>query len=121
MACYTANMINTARGNKFIPKIAEYTFLKKAIKLPKNTFLKDNKNDKDLKIIETVISNYYSIGMVTARDYMKILGGDKIIEIIEKYLRVNTKADKIGGVKINDMRTALAKKKAELLKMKGTE
>jgi hypothetical protein len=55
MACYTVNLLNASRGNKFIPKIAEYKFMYNAIKLPKNTYLPFDKNDKEMKTIIEVI------------------------------------------------------------------
>ena len=117
MACYASNQLNSCRGNKFIPKKADYLFLKGSIQLPKNTRLAFDKNDKEMKIIETAIKNYYKTGKSTAREYMKMMGGVRIITLLEKLAQLNNTFTR--DKDILDLRNALLKKRNELLKIKG--
>jgi hypothetical protein len=117
MACYTVNHLNSARGNKFIPKIAEYKFLKETIKLPKNTFLQFDKNDKDMQIILDVLVTEFRVGIENVQDYMKILGGERILKILNKHAQLlNTQTT---DPKIIELRKAIKKKEKDLLKIKG--
>jgi len=117
MACYAANQLNSCRGNKYIPKDVDYKFLKESIKLPKNSRLEFDKNDKEMKIIENAIRTYFKTGKSTAREYMAILGGKRIVEILEKMAQLNNTYTR--DKDIIDIRNALVKKKKELLKIKG--
>ncbi|MHB8097965.1 MAG: hypothetical protein ACYDD5_00035 [Sulfuricurvum sp.] len=117
MACYVSNQLNSARGNKYIPKEAEYRFLKESIKLPKNTKLSFDKNDKDTKVIIDNLMSIYKTGRNTILEYMDILGGEKIISLLEKNAQLNNKYTT--DPKIIELRSALVKKKNDLLNIKG--
>jgi len=119
MACYAANQINSCRGNKYIPNSAEYRFLKQVIKLPKNTRLSFDKNDKEMKIIIDNLKVYFKAGVTTTIEYMNLLGGERLIPILEKIAQINNTytTDK----NILDLRMALAKKNKDLLKIKGKQ
>ena len=117
MACYAANQLNSARGNKYIPKEAEYKFLKQSVKLPTNTKLSFDKNDKEMKVIIDALKVYFKTGNTTAEEYLNLLGGEKVIVILEKIAQLNNTYTT--EKKIIELRMALAKKKNELLKIKG--
>ena len=117
MACYTVNLLNSTRGNCNIPKMAEYKFLLNSIKLPKNTYLPFDKNDKDMKTIIDVISREFSIGENSIKDYINILGGARILKILEKHAQMTN--NHTTDPRILEIRKALKNKKKELLKMKG--
>ena len=88
---HEANTINSCRGNKYISKIAEYRALKAIVKIPRNTYLKSDTVDKAKKIILDVLCDHFKIGTSTAKEYFKILGKEKVYDIMEKYARVNEK------------------------------
>lgn len=117
MACYAANTLNSARGNKFIPKIAEYKFLKNVVKLPTNTRLPFDKNDKELKLIMEILTREFKVGPENVQDYMKILGGEKILKILNKYAQWQNNQTTDPG--IIELRKAIKKKEKDLLQMKG--
>ena len=117
MACYAANSLNSARGNKHIPKSAEYKFLKNVIKLPKNTYLKFDKNDKEMQIIMTTLTKEFSVGPDNVEDYMQILGGERILKILNKHAQLLNKTTT--DPQIIELRKAIKKKEKDLLKMKG--
>jgi len=117
MACYTANKINSVRGVRFIPSIAEYKFLKESIKLPKNTKLSFDKKDKDMDIITKNLMIYFKTNSRTVDEYKQILGGNRILKILEKISQPTnfhtTNKD------IIELRIAIEKKRKELLNIKG--
>jgi len=115
--CYTINQLNSAQGLNHIPKMDEYLFLKRVVNLPKNKYIAFDKNDKEMDIIIHNIAMYYRCGKETAKEYMKILGSDRIIELLEKIAQVNNKftTDK----NILDLRNAINKKRKEIQKYKG--
>ena len=118
-ANYQANFLNTARGLKYISKhkTAEYKALRSLITLPKNTRLQGDKVDKHQEIILGVISKHYKVGTLTAKDYFKILGGRRIIALMELYARKGeTKLSATDKAAVMKIRTALTAKKRDLLK-----
>lgn len=115
--CYTINTLNTTRGLQFIPKKDEYIFLKKAVSLPKNKYIAFDKNDKEYDIILLAVASHFKCGKQTAKEYMKILGGERIIKILEKIAQINNTYTK--DPKVLELRSALLKKKKEILKIKG--
>ena len=119
LACHTANVISSARGNKYIPKEAEYRFLKNTIKLPKNTYLKDNKTQKEYNIVMKALQGYYSVGRNTMNDYLSILGGEKIMETLDKLCINSNKMTK--DASIIELRKAVAKVSTEFKKIKGVK
>ena len=115
--CHTINVLNSTRGLRFIPKKDEYIYLKKVVNLPKNKYIEFDKNDKEYDIILLTIAIHFKCGKQTAKEYMKILGGEKIIALLEKLAQINNKYT--SDAKILELRNALQKKKKELLKIKG--
>lgn len=115
--CHSINTLNSTRGLQFIPKKDEYIFLKKVVKLPKNKYIEFDKNDKEYDIILLAIAVHFKCGKQTAKEYMKILGGEKIITLLEKLAQINNKYT--SDAKILELRNALVKKKKEILKIKG--
>jgi len=115
--CYETNELNTARGLNYIPKLDEYKFLRSKVKLPRGKFIPFDKNDKHMNIIILAIADYYRVGKVTAQEYIKMMGGDRIIELLERIGQIHNTytTDKY----ILSVRDALAKKKKDLKKMKG--
>jgi len=115
--CYETNELNTAKGLGYIPKTAEYRFLRNKVKIPKNKFIPFDKNDKYANTIISALANYYRVGKVTAQEYMKMMGGNRVIKLLEKIGQINNTytTDKY----ILSVREALAKKKADLKKIKG--
>ena len=116
MACYVANTISSTRGNKYIPKEAEYRFLKNSIKLPKTTYLKDNKSVKDYNHVLGALQIYYAVGRSTMKDYINILGGERILIVLNKLSMGNTSTT---DAEIIKLRKAVALVKNDLLKIKG--
>lgn len=118
-SCYVLNKLNSAQGLKHIPKLAEYKFIKSMIKLPKNKYIEFDKPDKNMNIIIKALSSYFKCGRSTVEEYMQILGGPKIIKILELLAQLNNKytTDK----SILDIREALLKKKEDLMNIKGIE
>ena len=112
-AVYEANELNSARGNKYIGKLQEYKTLKGLIHIPKNTFLKSDKADKNNKIILDVLMRHFQVGKTTAIAYFNILKGDRVLDIIEMYARKNEKhmsaKDLVEVKKIRDALTAKRK------------
>ena len=115
--CHTINILNVARGLQFIPKKDEYIFLKRAVTLPKNKYIAFDKNDKEYNIILLALATHFKCGKQTAKEYMDILGGEKIVALLEKMAQINNKYT--SDAKILELRNALQKKKKELLKIKG--
>lgn len=115
--CYETNELNTARGLSYIPKIDEYKFLRSKIKLPKNKYIPFDKNDKHYNTIVSVIADYFRIGKVTAEEYIKMMGGERVIEILEIIGQINNTYT--NDKRILSVREALSKKKAYLKKIKG--
>ena len=118
-SCYSVNGLNSAQGLNHIPKLAEYKFIKTMIKLPKNKFIEFDKTDKHMNIIIKALGSYFNCGKSTTEEYMQILGGAKIVKILELLAQVNNKhtTDK----KILDIRMALVKKTKDLMNIKGIE
>jgi len=111
-ALYEANMINSARGNKFIGKIQEYKALRGLIQIPKNTYLKMDKADKHMNTIINLIKNHFQVGTFTAKDYYNILPGSEIIKLLERYGRKNENMMSAKELKsVKDIRDALVNKK----------
>jgi hypothetical protein len=115
--CYETNELNTAIGLNTIPLINEYKFIKNVVRLPKNKYLPMDKNDKHWNIIISAIANYYNVGKVTANEYIKLMGGSRLISLLERIGQIhnNYTTDK----NILSVRDALKKKKAEIKKIKG--
>jgi len=115
--CYETNELNTAIGLKYIPKIDEYKFIRNKVKLPKNKYIPMDKNDKHWNIIILAVAEYYRVGKVTANDYIKMMGGPRIINLLERIGQIHNTytTDKY----ILSVRNALVKKKTELKKLKG--
>jgi len=109
MACYTANQINSCRGIKFVPSIAEYKFLKETIKLAKNTRLSFDKSEKDINIIMKALVKYFKTNANTTKEYIKVLGNKRISEILEEIAQTSNKycTDK----EVLALRSAISKKK----------
>ena len=114
MACYTANILNSTRGNDKIPKHAEYKFLKESIKLPKNTRLSFDKIDKDINVIINVIMNEFKVGKNTAKEYINILPSEMLLKIIEKHAQITN--NYTTDPAILEIRKALTNKRQELTK-----
>ncbi len=113
-ALYEANLINSARGNKYIDKLSEYKALKGIIKIPKSTFLKMDKLDKDRKIILKTIKNHFNVGNSTAEKYYNILNGRELIKIFERYSRLNENMMSAKELKnVKEIRDILNKKRKE--------
>jgi len=116
------NAINSAKGLKYIPKIAEYKAIKYTINLPKNTRFKIPKSDKNEKIIIKTLMKHFNINKTIAKDYINILGGKKILDILELYARRTENRIDAKSIKFTkDLRTAISAKKQELNKIKGTK
>ena len=121
-AAWLVNSINSARGNKYIAKekLAEYKSIKYLIDLPKNTKISFDKKDKNQKIIINVLMKHYLVGKTTAEDYYKILGGNRVLVILELYARKNEKNFGAAEMKfLNEIRGAITSKKKELDNLKG--
>ena len=124
MACYAANAFNSARGNGKVPKEAEYRFLRNSIKLPKNTWIAFDKSEKDWAIIIKAIAYYFKTSNGVAKDYINILGGEKVIQIIEKMITIGNNTSKFTEVenkKDDNLAKSLAKIKKDLLEIKGNK
>jgi len=115
--CYETNELNTTRGLSYIPKINEYKFLRSKIKLPKNKYIPFDKNDKHYNIIVSVVADYFRIGKVTAEEYIKMMGGERVIEILEIIGQINNTYT--NDKRILSVREALVKKKSYLKKIEG--
>jgi hypothetical protein len=115
--CHIINTLNTGEGLKYIPKEDEYLYLKRVVRLPKNKYIAFDKTDKDMDKIISAIAKYYKTNNASALDYINILGGEKTIALIEKISQINNKytTDKT----MLELRIALAKKKKEIIKIKG--
>jgi len=88
-ALYESNLLNTARGNKYIGKIEEYKTLKGLIHLKPNTYIKMDKNDKLLNTLIKLITTHYQVGKSTAKEYLKTLSYDELVKLLETYGRMN--------------------------------
>lgn len=118
-AVWEANQINSARGNKFITKAAEYKALKGLISIPKNTFLKSDKADKHSIVILNTLMKFFKVGKTTAVDYFKILPGKEITRILDLYARKNeTHMNAKSLNEVKDIRAALTAKR-KFLESKG--
>ena len=114
-AVWEANIINSARGNKFMSKLAEYKALKGVIKIPRNTFLKADKKDKHSKVILDVLMKHFGIGKTTAVDYFNILSGEQVLKILDLYARKNENQIDPKSIKeVTKIRDAIASKKKTL-------
>jgi len=117
MACYVVNQVQSTRGNKFIPVEAEYRFLKNSIKMNNNTRLAFDKNDKCYNTIIETVKSIYNVGNTTAEEYIKILGGKRLVAILEK--RAMLSNTHTSDNTILSLREAINNKKNDLLKIKG--
>jgi len=115
--CHKINVLNSTRGLQYVPKKDEYIFLRNVVNLPKKKFLEFDKNDKEQEIILSAIALHFKCGKQTAKEYMNILGGEKLIQLLEKIAQINNLHTK--NSKILELRNALNKKRKELLKIKG--
>jgi hypothetical protein len=108
-ALYEANILNSARGVKFIKSLEEYKALKGLVQIPKNTYLKFDKTDKNLKTVLKTIQKHYSVGKTTAQEYYKILPLENITAILEQYSRKNENMMSAKELKtVKDIRDALS-------------
>lgn len=115
--CWQINSLNAAVGLKFIPKKAEYSFLYNTVKLPRNTFLKNEKSNKNYKLVIKELNKHFKSGTKTTEEYIKILGGVKIMEILD---RISQKSNKYcTNPVLIKLRAAIQDIKKELLKIKG--
>jgi hypothetical protein len=115
--CYSINELNSSRGIKLIPKYDEYIYLKRVVKLPKNKYLAFDKNDKEMDLIILTLSYHFKSGKEVAKEYIKIMGGEKVIIILEKIAQINNHYTT--NEKILKLRNAINKKRKEILQIKG--
>lgn len=74
------NYLNASRGNSSINDFVGYKFLRNAINLPKNTFIKYSKKQKQEELLE-LIEKKYKCSYETAREYLEILPDSEIKKI----------------------------------------
>ena len=116
-SCHSINALNSVRGNKFISKEAEYRFLKNVIVLPRKTFLKAPKDNKDLEPMYTTLMKHFNCNRIQAEEYSNLLGGEALIKILEIYAMLNNSY--IQDKDILELRKMLSTKKSEILQIKG--
>ena len=79
-----SNYLNSYRGNSNIDNKNGYLFLRNAINLPKNTFIKfDKKSKEDLTI--QAIKEKFKVNYYIAAEYLEILPENQIKQIKKIY------------------------------------
>jgi len=112
--CYKLNFLNSAQGLNYIPKIAEYKFIRNSV--PRGANFKFDKKDKNYEIIVDAIMDEFMCGYNTAEEYMKMLGGRRIMDILNKRAMIDNPYVK--DSKILALREAINKKEKEIKQIK---